>query len=68
MEFAASIEISPEQIREMIRKYFANKGVCINSSDDITFKVSAQERGPQMDPYTVYEFTGAKINNIKVGK
>ncbi len=68
MEFRAAIELSPEQIREMIQTYLSNKGVYINSSEDIVFKVSKQERGSQIDPYTVYEFTGAKINNIKVGK
>ena len=68
MEFKASLDLVPDQIREMIRTYFANNGICINSSEDIVFKVRAQERGSQMDPYTVYEFTGVKINNIKVGK
>ena len=68
MEFKASLDLNPDQVREMIRTYFANNGIGINSSEDIVFKVSAKERGSQMDPYTVYEFTGVKINNIKVGK
>jgi hypothetical protein len=67
MEFNACIELTPEEIKEMIVTYFANKAICINNKD-IMFRVHQQEKGSQMDPYTVYEFAGAKISNIKVGK
>lgn len=67
MEFNACIDLTPEEIKEMIITYLTNKAIYI-SNKDIVFKVHQQEKGSQMDPYIVHEFAGAKINNIKVGK
>lgn len=67
MELKCTIDLSPEDVKDMICKSLQDKGISV-TPQNIMFHVSKIEKGSQIDPYMVYEFMGAKIHNVKVGK
>ena len=64
----ASVDLNPTQIRELICKHFAKNGIKGINHQDIEFVIKEVEKGDQKDYWKEYEFTCARIKNIKIGK
>lgn len=66
MNLTVTFELDNNQVKELIVQALMNEGILVNDKD-IQFIVTAEEKGNQRDSWTVHEFTGVKIKNVKIG-
>ena len=65
MNLTANLELDNNQVKELIVQALMNEGILVNDKD-VQFIVTAKEQGNQRDSWTVHEFTGVKIKNVKM--
>ena len=65
MNLRATIELDNNQVKELIVQALMNEGILVDDKD-VQFIVTAKEQGNQRDSWTVHEFTGIKIKNVKM--
>ena len=65
MNLRATIELDNNQVKELIVQALMNEGIIVDDKD-VQFIVTAKEQGNQRDSWTVHEFTGIKIKNVKM--
>lgn len=65
MNLTATLELDNNQVKELIIQALMNEGILVNNKD-IQFIVTSKEQGDQRDSWTVHEFTGVKIKNVKM--
>lgn len=67
MKFTAALEISPSELRTIIKEQLERNGIQGIEEKDIQFVVQKVEFGNQRDSWEAHEFTKVVVNNIKVG-
>ena len=65
MNLTATLELDSNQVKELIVQALMNEGILVNDKD-VQFIITAKEQGNQRDNWTVHEFTGIKIKNVKM--
>ena len=65
MNLTATLELDNNQVKELIVQALTNEGIIVNDKD-IQFVITSKEKGDQRDNWTVHEFTGIKIKNVKM--
>jgi hypothetical protein len=65
MNLTATLELDNNQVKELIVQALMNEGILVDDKD-VQFIVTAKEQGNQRDSWTVHEFTGVKIKNVKM--
>lgn len=69
MVFSAKIELSPDQIKEIISSYLIqNSGIKEINHKDISFNVRTVETGSEMCPVKQTVFQGITIDNVQIGR
>lgn len=69
MVFSAKIELSPDQIKEIISSYLIqNSGIKEINHKDISFNVRTVETGSEMCPVKQTIFQGITIDNVQIGR
>lgn len=68
MQFKATIEITPLELRHIIEDYLERHGIKMVSDQDIHFIVDEVEHGDQRDPWKVYELTKVKVEGLRIGE
>ena len=68
MNFSATVELNPTQIKEIICDYLSQHGVHGVSRQDIDFVIKEVVREDQIDPWKEYSLTSIRIKNVKIGK
>ena len=68
MKFNATINLTPQQVRNIIIGYFEHQGIKNISDQDIQFIVGEVDIGNQRDPMTTISLTGVAISNISIGE
>lgn len=65
MNLTATLELDNNQVKELIVQALMNEGILVDDKD-VQFIVTAKEQGNQRDSWTIHEFTGVKIKNVKM--
>lgn len=65
MNLTATLELDNNQVKELIIQALMNEGILVNNKD-IQFIITSKEQGDQRNSWTVHEFTGVKIKNVKM--
>ena len=69
MVFSAKIELSPDQMKEIISSYLIqNSGIKEINHKDISFNVRTVETGSEMYPVKQTVFQGITIDNVQIGR
>lgn len=67
MELTATIELSVQQVRELIRRGLLDEGIQI-SPDKIIFNIEKEYHGDQRDHWETYELKKIKITDVKMNR
>lgn len=68
MVFNAKIELSPDQIKEIIANYLVqNSGIKEINHKNISFNIRTIETGSEMFPIKQTVFQGITIDNVQIG-
>lgn len=67
MELTATIELSVQQVRELIRRGLLDEGIQI-FPDKIIFNIEKEYHGDQRDSWETYELKKIKITDVKINR